>query len=96
MQTRNPILDDLSKVMAGAAGHAQAANDEVKTLFRSQSERFVAEMDLARRDEVEALKTLPGRPLKRPRLFGETRRGARSQAGRDKFAAEFGKEGLSP
>jgi BMFP domain-containing protein YqiC len=58
MQTRNPILDDLSKVMAGAAGMAQAANDEVKTLFRSQSERFVAEMDLARRDEVEALKTL--------------------------------------
>lgn len=58
MQTRNPILDDLSKVMAGAAGMAQAANDEVKTLFRSQAERFVAEMDLARRDEVEALKAL--------------------------------------
>jgi len=58
MQTRNPILDDLSKVMAGAAGMAQAANDEVKTLFRSQAERFVAEMDLARRDEIEALKTL--------------------------------------
>jgi BMFP domain-containing protein YqiC len=58
MQTRNPIFDDLSKVMAGAAGMAQAANDEVKTLFRSQAERFVAEMDLARRDEIEALKTL--------------------------------------
>lgn len=58
MQTRNPILDDLSKVMQGAAGMAQAANDEVKTLFRSQAERFVAEMDLARRDEVEALKAL--------------------------------------
>ncbi len=58
MQTRNPILDDLSKVMAGAAGMAQAANDEVKTLFRSQAERFVAEMDLARRDEIEVLKAL--------------------------------------
>jgi BMFP domain-containing protein YqiC len=58
MQTRNPVLDDLSRMMAGAAGMAQAANDEAKALFRSMAERITAEMDLARREEVEALKAL--------------------------------------
>jgi BMFP domain-containing protein YqiC len=58
MQTRNPILDDLSRMMAGAAGMAQAANDEAKALFRSMAERITAEMDLAKREEVEALKML--------------------------------------
>jgi BMFP domain-containing protein YqiC len=58
MQTRNPVFDDISRLMSGAAGMAQAAGDEVRTAFRSQAERFAAEMDLARRDEVEALKAL--------------------------------------
>ncbi len=58
MQTRNPVFDDISRLMSGAAGMAQAAGEEVKTAMRSQTERFVADMDLARRDEVEALKAL--------------------------------------
>lgn len=58
MQTKNPFADDFSRFMQGAAGMAQAANDEAKTLFKSAVERLVADMDLARRDEVEALKTL--------------------------------------
>ena len=56
MQTRNPILDDLSKLAAGAAGAAQAAGEEAKTLFRSGADRIVNEMDLASREEVAALK----------------------------------------
>ncbi len=58
MQTRNPVMDDISRLMQGAAGMAQAANDEAKALFKSAVERLVADMDLARRDEIEALKTL--------------------------------------
>jgi BMFP domain-containing protein YqiC len=58
MQTRNPILDDVSRMMTGAAGMAQAAGDEMKALFRSQTEKFIADADLARREEVEALKAL--------------------------------------
>ncbi len=65
MQTRNPILDDLSRLMSGAAGMAQAAGDEIKTLARAQSEKFAADMDLARRDEVEALKLLAREALER-------------------------------
>ena len=58
MQTRNPFLDDFSKLMQGASGVAQAANDEAKALFKSMTERIVANMDLAKREEVEALKAV--------------------------------------
>jgi len=58
MQTRNPFLDDISKLAQGAAGAAQAAGDEVRALFRSQGERMATDLDLVRREEVEALNTL--------------------------------------
>lgn len=56
MQTRNPILDEFAKLTTGAMGLAQAAGEEAKTAFRTQADRFVAEMDLVRRDEFDALK----------------------------------------
>jgi len=52
-------------VMQGAAGMAQAANDEAKAVFRSIAERMVADADLAKREEVEALKTLARSALER-------------------------------
>lgn len=65
MQTRNPIMDDISRVMQGAAGMAQAANDEAKALFRSGVERLVADMDLAKREELEAMKALARSAIER-------------------------------
>ena len=65
MQSRNALMDDISRVMQGAAGMAQAANDEAKAVFRSMAERMVAEADLAKREEVEALKTLARTALER-------------------------------
>ena len=56
MQTRNPILDEFAKLTTGAMGLAQAAGEEAKTAFRAQADRFVADMDLVRRDEHDALK----------------------------------------
>lgn len=56
MQTRNPILDEFAKLTTGAMGLAQAAGEEAKTAFRTQADRFAAEMDLVRRDELDALK----------------------------------------
>lgn len=56
MQTRNPILDEFAKLTTGAMGLAQAAGEEAKTAFRAQADRFVADMDLVRRDEFDALK----------------------------------------
>lgn len=56
MQTQNPILDEIAKLTTAAMGLAQAAGDEAKAAFHSQSDRLVAEMDLVRREDHEALK----------------------------------------
>ena len=56
MQSQNPFLDEMAKLTNAAMGLAQAAGDEAKAAFRSQTDRLVAEMDLIRRDEFEALK----------------------------------------
>lgn len=56
MHTRNPILDEFSKLTTGAMGLAQAAGEEAKAAMRSQADRMVAELDLVRRDELDALK----------------------------------------
>ena len=37
-------------------GLAQAAGEEAKAAWRAQADRFVAEMDLVRRDEFDVLK----------------------------------------
>jgi BMFP domain-containing protein YqiC len=56
MQTQNPILDEIAKLTTAAVGLAQAAGDEAKAAFRSQTDRLVAEMDLVRREDHDALK----------------------------------------
>ena len=54
MQTQNPFLDEVARLTQAAMGVAQAAGEEAKTAFRSQSEKWVADMDLVRRDEFDA------------------------------------------
>jgi BMFP domain-containing protein YqiC len=56
MQTQNPILDEIAKLTTAAMGLAQAAGDEAKAAFRSQTDRLVAEMDLVRREDYDSLK----------------------------------------
>ena len=56
MQTKNPLLDEFAKLTTGAMGLAQAAGEEAKAAFRAQTDRMVAEMDLVRRDEFDALR----------------------------------------
>lgn len=65
MQTKNPILNDMARLATGAIGAAQAARDEAHEVFRAQTDRVVADMDLAGRDEVEALKILATKALER-------------------------------
>ncbi len=65
MQTKNPILDDIARLATGAMGAAQAAGDEAKEVMRAQMDRVVADMDLAGRDEVDALKALAESALDR-------------------------------
>ena len=56
MHTRNPLLDQVAKLSVAAVGLAQAAGEEARAIARGQTDRLAAEMDLVRRDEMEALR----------------------------------------
>ncbi len=65
MATTNPLLDDLAGLMTGAIGAARSAGEEARTALQSRVHAMVADMDLAERDEVEALKELARTALAR-------------------------------
>ena len=56
MHSRNPFLDDIARLSTAAVGLAQAAGEEAKAAMRARTDRLVAELDLVRRDEHEALR----------------------------------------
>lgn len=58
MQTSNKVLDDIAKVMTGAAGAAQGVREEVDGHVRNLMERLLRDMDLVTRDEFEAVKEM--------------------------------------
>jgi BMFP domain-containing protein YqiC len=57
-QTSNRIFDDFAKLMADAAGAAQGMKTEAQSLFKSQSERFLREMDVVTREDFEVVKAM--------------------------------------
>jgi len=65
MSTKSPMLDDLAGLMTGAMGAARAAGEEVKTAGESRVRAMIADMDLASREEVEALKAIAVQALER-------------------------------
>jgi len=56
MQNQNPILDEFARLTTGAMSLAQAATDEAKSVMRAQMDRLIVEMDLVRREELDALR----------------------------------------
>lgn len=65
MPQTNPLLDDIAGMMTGAMGAAKTASEEVKTAAQARLRALIADMDLAGRDEVEALKLLAASALER-------------------------------
>ena len=65
MSAKSPILDDLAGLMTGAMGAARAAGEEVKPAGESRIRATIADMDLASREEVEALKAIAVQALER-------------------------------
>lgn len=57
-QTSNRFLDEIAKLMNDAAGAAQGVRRELETLFRSQAERWLRELDLVKREEFEAVRDM--------------------------------------
>lgn len=54
----NRILDDLSRLLADAAGAATGARREVEAIFRAQAEKFLKDMDVVTREEFEAVREI--------------------------------------
>ena len=57
-QSNNRFLDDVAKLMTDAAGAAQGLKREVEGAFRHQGEKILADLDVVRRDEFEAVKAM--------------------------------------
>jgi BMFP domain-containing protein YqiC len=58
VQTTNRFFDEAARLMNDAAGVAQGFRREFETLFRSQAERILRELDLVRREDFEAVKEM--------------------------------------
>jgi len=58
MTQNNRIFDDLGRLMNEAAGVADGVRREVETVVKSQAQRFVADMDLVKREDFDALREL--------------------------------------
>lgn len=57
-QTSNRIFDEMARLMNDAAGVAQGVRREFDTLFRTQAERFMRDLDVVQREEFEAVKEM--------------------------------------
>ena len=57
-QTTNRFFDDIARLMTDAAGAADGVRREVETMVKSQIERLLREMDVARREEVDVLRDM--------------------------------------
>jgi BMFP domain-containing protein YqiC len=58
VQTTNRFFDEVGRLMNDAAGVAQGVRREFETLFRSQAERFLRDLDVVKRDDFEAVKDM--------------------------------------
>jgi BMFP domain-containing protein YqiC len=58
VQTTNRFFDEMARLMNDAAGAATGMRREAETLFRTQAERFLREMDVVTREEFEAVKEM--------------------------------------
>jgi BMFP domain-containing protein YqiC len=57
-QTSGRFFDEVARLMNDAAGVAQGVRREFDTLFRTQAERILRDLDVVRREEFEAAKEM--------------------------------------
>ena len=58
MNQGSRIFDDLGRLMNDAAGVADGVRREIETAVKSQAQRLVADMDLVKREDFDALREL--------------------------------------
>ncbi len=57
-QTSNRFFDEVGRLMNDAAGVAQGVRREFDTLFRTQAERILGDLDVVKREEFEAARDM--------------------------------------
>ena len=57
-QTNNRIFDEMARLMNDAAGVASGVRREFDTLFRTQAERILRDLDVVQREDFEAVKEM--------------------------------------
>jgi BMFP domain-containing protein YqiC len=58
VQTSNRLFDEFARLMNDASGVAQGVRREFDTLFRTQAERILRELDVVTREDFEAVKEM--------------------------------------
>ena len=58
MTQSSKLFDELGKLMNNAAGVADGVRREIETVVKSQLERLVADMNLVKREDYDALREL--------------------------------------
>ena len=97
MQTQNRFLDDLAKLLNGAAGVAASVRDEAGAQVRHRLERWFAGFDFVPREEFDAVREMAamaraGQERLAERLSAlEARLGIRPKPRRGRPAAPAGK-----
>ncbi len=57
-QSNSRLFDDLGRLMTDAAGIADGVKREAETVARSQMERVMGTMDVAREEDVDVLRDM--------------------------------------
>jgi len=57
-QTSNRFFDEIGRLMNDATGVAQGVRREFDTLFRTQAERILRDLDVVSREEFEAVRDM--------------------------------------
>ena len=65
MQSKNPLLNDFSKLLTGAFGIAQNAKSEMETIVSSTLERWISERNLVNREEFDAVRLMAQKAAER-------------------------------
>ncbi|MHA1559640.1 MAG: accessory factor UbiK family protein [Alphaproteobacteria bacterium] len=100
-QTSNRLYDRMARLMNDAANVAQGVRREASTMVRGQAERMVADMDLVRREDFEAVKEMARLAREEnakleariAKLEGKSARGAGATAGKRSTARKAASAG---
>ena len=57
-QTSNRLFDEMARLMGDAASVVQGVKREAETVFRTQMERIVADLDLVKREEFDVVREM--------------------------------------